>query len=96
MVINKIINWLANLPKDKILHDDVSCTISLIAACICKLFISKEWYIIVACAWFIGFIFAIGKEIYDEWKYKGADESDWLADIIGITRGSLFSLILTI
>jgi hypothetical protein len=42
----------------------------------------------------IGFIFAIGKELYDEWKYKGADESDWAADIIGITRGSLFSLIL--
>lgn len=95
MLINKILNQVTNLPKDKILHDDMSCTISLIAACICKLFISKEWYIIVTCAWFIGFIFAIGKEIYDEWKYKGADESDWVADIVGITRGSLFSLILT-
>ena len=94
--MKKIWNWLTNLPKDKILHDDMSCTISLIAACICKLFISKEWYTIVAFAWFIGFIFAIGKEIYDEWKYKGADESDWAADIVGITRGSLFSLILAI
>jgi hypothetical protein len=95
-MFTKFINWLSALAKDKILHDDVSCTISLIAACICRLLISKEWYIIFAFAWIIGFIFAIGKEIYDEWKYKGSDEKDWAADIVGITRGSLFSLILTI
>lgn len=94
--MKKIWNWLTNLPKDKILHDDICTTISLIAACICRLLISKEWYIIFVFAWIIGFIFAIGKKIYDEWKSKGADESDWAADIVGITRGSLFSLILTI
>ena len=92
----KLINYLSNLPKNKILHDDMSCTISLIAACICRLLISKEWYIIFVFAWIIGFIFSIGKEIYDEWKYNGLDEKDLAADIVGITRGSLFSLILTI
>lgn len=95
-MIDKILNWFSNLQKDKILHDDMCMNISLIAACICKLFISKECYTIVAIAWFVGFIFAIGKEIYDEWKYKGADEADWAADINGILRGCLFALILTI
>jgi len=88
--------WLNNLGKDKILHDDACFTLSLLAACICKLFISKEWYTITAFAWFVPFFFAIGKEVYDEIKYKGADEKDWTADAVGIIRGTLFSLILSI
>jgi hypothetical protein len=57
---------------------------------------SKEWQTITACAFFAGFAFAIGKELYDEWKYKGADERDWAADICGLVRGAMFSLLLTI
>lgn len=94
-MLTRFINWLSALAKDKILHDDVSCTISLIAACICKLFISKDWSRIMAFTFFTGFITGILKEIYDEWKYKGADEKDWAADIFGLVRGTLFSLILS-
>ena len=94
--MKKIIEWLSQLGKDKILHDDLVFTISMLAACICKLFISKQWDCITVCAFFTGFIAAVGKEIYDEWKYKGADERDWAADISGLVRGTLFSLILSV
>ena len=94
--MKKIIEWLSHWDKDKILHDDLVFTISMLAACICKLFISKQWDRITACAFFAGFIAAVGKEIYDEWKYKGADEKDWAADVCGLLRGTLCSLILAL
>ena len=94
--MKKVIEWLSHWDKDKILHDDLVLTISLLAACVCKLLVSKEWYKITACAFFAGFIAGVAKEVYDEWKYKGADEKDWAADIIGLVRGTLFALILTI
>lgn len=94
--MKKILDWFAELEKDKILHDDMVLTVSLLAACVCRLLVSKEWYKITACAFFAGFIAGVAKEIYDEWKYKGADERDWKADVCGLVRGTLFSLLLTI
>jgi len=94
--MKKVLEWLSHWDKDKILHDDLVFTISLLSACVCRLLVSKEWYKITACAFFAGFIAGVAKEVYDEWKYKGADEKDWAADIIGLVRGTLFSLILTI
>ena len=94
--MKKILDWFAELEKDKILHDDMVFTISLLAACVCRLLVSREWYKVTACAFFAGFIAGVAKEIYDEWKYKGADERDWKADVCGLVRGTLFSLLLTI
>lgn len=94
--MKKVLDWFAELEKDKILHDDMVLTVSLLAACVCRLLVSKEWYNITACAFFAGFIAGVAKEIYDEWKYKGADERDWAADICGLVRGTIFSLLLTI
>lgn len=94
--MKKILDWFARLEKDKILHDDLVLTVSLLAACLCKLFFTTEWQIVTTCAFFAGFIAGVAKEIYDEWKYKGADERDWAADICGLMRGTIFSLLLTI
>ena len=94
--MSRIIEWLSHWDKDKILHDDLVFTISLLAACVCKLFYTTEWQVVTACAFFAGFIAGVTKEIYDEWKYKGADERDWAADICGLFRGTIFSLLLTI
>jgi VanZ family protein len=94
--MKRILDWFAGIEKDKILHDDMVFNISLLAACACRLLVSKEWYNITACAFFAGFIAGVAKEIYDEWKYKGADERDWKADICGLVRGTIFSLLLTI
>lgn len=88
--------WFSNIGEDKVLHDDMCCTISLLAACVCRLFITTEWQVVTACAFFAGFFAGVAKEIYDEWKYKGADERDWAADICGLVRGTIFSLLLTI
>lgn len=94
--MKSILDWFAGLGKDKVLHDDLVLTMSLLAACVCKLFFTTEWQIVTACAFFAGFIAGVAKEIYDEWKYKGADEKDWAADICGLVRGTIFSLLLTI
>ena len=94
--MKRILDWFAGLEKDKILHDDLVLTVSLLAACLCKLFFTTEWQIVTACAFFAGFIAGVAKKIYDEWKYKGADERDWAADICGLVRGTIFSLLLTI
>ena len=94
--MSRIIEWLSRWDKDKILHDDLVFTISLFAACVCKLFFTTEWQVVTASAFFAGFIAGVAKEIYDEWKYKGADERDWAADICGLVRGTIFSLLLTI
>ena len=37
--MKKIWNWLVSLDKDKILHDDLVFTISLLAACVCRLIV---------------------------------------------------------
>ena len=94
--MSRIIEWLSHWDKDKILHDDLVLTISVLAACVCKLFYTTEWQVVTACSFFAGFIAGVAKEIYDEWKYKGADERDWAADICGLFRGTIFSLLLTI
>lgn len=94
--MSRIIEWLSRWDKDKILHDDIVFTISLLAACVCRLVVGRQWDRITACAFFAGFVAGVGKEVYDEWKNKDADEKDWAADIIGLVRGTLFSLILTI
>ena len=36
--MKKIFDWFAGLEKDKVLHDDIVCTISLLFACICRMF----------------------------------------------------------
>ena len=96
IIMRNIWNWITDIDKDKVLHDDLVFTISLLAACVCKLFFTTEWQLVTACAFFAGFIAGVAKEIYDEWKYKGADERDWVADICGLVRGTIFSLLLTI
>ena len=47
-------------------------------------------------AWIVTFCVCMVKEVYDERKYKGADNKDWLADAVGMTIGALCALLLTI
>ena len=41
------------------------------------------FFIFVFFGWIPLFVDAIGKEIYDEWSYGGADPKDFLVTIIG-------------
>lgn len=82
-----------SIGKDKILHDDVCFTAALLVACVVKITGGGKCFAMVV-AWFAVFVAAIGKELYDEWKYKGADESDWKADISGLVRAELVIMLL--
>ena len=90
--MKKIWNWITSLGKDKVLHFAISLVISLVAATIFKVCGADKWTI-VAVAWFAGFFAGVAKELYDEWKYKGADEADWTADVIGTTLGTILALL---
>ena len=93
--MKKILDWLVSWDKDKVLHFAACFLVSLIAACIAKL-CGGDALSCMAAAWFFGFGAGVAKEMYDEWKYQGADEADWAADIVGIFLGSLMALLLVV
>ena len=90
--MKKFYNWIINIPKDKLLHVDIEMLITLVSIVIFKLFGCG----LESCAygWLVGFLFGIGKEIYDEIKYKSSTSSDWFADVISCTFISICALLL--
>lgn len=93
--MKKIFDYIAQCGKDKVLHFTISLLISITAACMIKV-CGGDKYAVLAGAWFAGFAAGIGKEIYDEWKYKGADEKDWAADVLGTTLGTVISIVIAL
>ena len=93
--MKRIWNWLISWDKDKVLHFALSMIIAMLSALVFKLF-GADKATIVAVAWFAGFFAGVVKEIYDEIKYKGADEKDWAADALGTTLGTLLVLLFII
>lgn len=93
--MKKIWNWLTHWDKDKVMHFALCLIISMAAACVIRL-CGGDRYSVIGGAWFAGFFAGVGKELYDEWQYKGADEGDWAADIIGTTAGAILSYILVL
>lgn len=93
--MKKIWNWLTKWDKDKVMHFSLCLIISMIAACIVRV-CGGEKYTVIAVAWFAGFFAGVGKELYDEWEYKGADEGDWAADVVGTTLGTILSFLFVV
>ena len=93
--MKKILGWLTHWDKDKILHFLCTLLVSLIAACVAKLFGQDTWTCL-GVAWFAGFIAGFAKEIYDGIKNGSDDEQDWMADVFGLFAGCIIVLILTI
>jgi VanZ family protein len=91
--MKKIFVYFSQWGKDKILHFALSLIISIVAAFIRKA-CGGDKFMVLAVAWLAGFAAGIGKELYDEWKYKGADEKDWAADVLGTTLGTILSFLL--
>lgn len=60
--------------NDKLLHALVGYVIAS------TLILSGITWVI---ALFVVIIFAVGKEIYDQWKYKGFDYKDLVATLLG-------------
>lgn len=93
--MKKIFDWLGHWDKDKVLHFCLCMIIALVAAVITKI-CGGDKFAVLAAGWFAGFAAGVIKEIYDEWKYKGSDEKDWAADIVGTTAGTLMAFILAL
>lgn len=93
--MKRIWNWITHWDKDKVLHFVVSMIIAIVAAVIVKV-CGGDKFEVLAAGWFAGFAAGVAKEIYDEYKYKGADEKDWAADLIGTTVGTLIAFILAV
>ena len=91
--MKKIWNWLVNTPKDKLLHVLTASVITTIAILIFR-YLGIECTKASAYGWGVGFLFSIGKEIYDEIKTKSSESSDWAADAIGITYTALYSYLI--
>lgn len=92
-IIDKIIQWLAHWPKDKVMHFALSFVIAIIAGCFMKICGGDKWDI-TAAAWFAGFFAGVIKEVYDEYRHGDSDEKDWAADVVGTTLGTIVALIL--
>ena len=92
--MKKILDWLTHWEKDKILHFLCTLLVSLLAACVAKIFGQDKWTCLGA-AWFAGFIVGFAKEIYDGITNGSDDEQDWAADVCGLIAGCVIVLILT-
>ena len=93
--MKKILDWLTRWDKDKVLHFSACFIISMVSACIAKVF-GADKYTILGTAWCTGFIAGMGKELYDEWEYKGADEHNWAADLAGTVFGTILSFLFVV
>jgi hypothetical protein len=93
--MKKIIDFLANIPKDKLLHAYCGSIICLFLISILH-YIPIKWYFIVSISIAITFIIALFKELYDT-RHQGSVELwDVLATVIGAIIISVLSLPLII
>lgn len=69
--MEKILEVMKNIPNDKLLHSFYGVLIYLIVSCV-------NPYAAIG----IVIIVAIGKEVYDEYKYKGFDWKDIVATVL--------------
>ena len=91
--MKRIIDWITQWDKDKVLHFTLSLVISLVAACITRL-AGGERFTVMAVAWFAGFAAGVLKEIADDWRSDGSDSADWAADVLGTTLAIIITYIL--
>lgn len=90
--MKKIWDFIVNIAKDKLLHIVVLGVITATAILVFKFCGCGK----LSCAygWGVGFVFGIGKELYDEIKKKSSEAEDWLADVVSVTVVTLYSLFL--
>ncbi|MBR1447861.1 MAG: hypothetical protein IJ588_03815 [Prevotella sp.] len=75
------------IAKDKVLHFAV-CLVTALTVAPLTLLLTTEKPLALATGWAAAFVAGMAKELRDEHSYKGADEKDWLADILGATAGT--------
>lgn len=75
-LIKKILDWIANIPHDKLLHMDMGQLIDLYSIAIVFRFVGLWWGLLIG--WAIATALLVFKEIYDS-KNKGSVE---VADVL--------------
>lgn len=94
-IIEKIIQWLSQWNKDKVLHLLLTMLVALTAASISNV-CGGNGVQNCAAAFFAGFVAGVAKEIYDEWRTGGSEESDWAADVVGIVIALVYVITLNV
>ncbi len=89
--IKEIWNKIIGVAQDKLLHINVCGLITMFAILFC-LCVGINDYLSCIIGWIVGFVFGIGKEVFDERKGSFFDETDLLADLIGNTTIALYTL----
>lgn len=70
--MDKIVSWLGKLPHDKALHSVYGTIVFALMLVVVQVWIAFGVVVVVA----------IMKEVYDQWKYKGADWKDIVATVV--------------
>lgn len=86
--MKKIFDWFSSFEKDKILHFTLSMMIGLSAALAAKLF-GGNIFDMIFVTFAGGLAVGVAKELYDD----VVDETDIIADIIGVFVACVFSLL---
>lgn len=81
-LLNKVILWLSSIPKDKILHENLSLILCLLLIKIFKCFMPFVGALVLGGV----LTFAVGviKELYDKSGGSKVDPQDLLWDAVGI------------
>lgn len=89
--MKKIIDFISNIPKDKILHAYVGTIICVLSTVLFNL-LPLSWNEIICFSLAIVTIIGCGKEVYDSYN-KGSVES---YDIIATVCGGIIGIIITL
>lgn len=91
--IKELWKKITSVAQDKLLHINV-CGLITMAAIVFCMCIGVNSYLACIIGWIVGFVFGIGKEVFDEGKGSFFDETDLLADLIGNTTIALYTFII--
>lgn len=89
--IKDLYKKITSIAQDKLLHINV-CGLITMFAILSYLCVGINDYLSCVIGWIVGFIFGIGKEVFDEKKGSFFDEKDLIADLIGSTTITLYTL----
>lgn len=90
--IKDLYKKITSIAQDKLLHINVCGLVTMVAILLCLLLDIDE-YLSCVIGWVVGFVVGIGKEVFDEKKGSFFDETDLIADLIGNTTITLYTLI---
>ena len=92
-MIKYIWNKITSTAQDKLLHINVCGLVTMIAILSC-LYVGIDRYFSCFVGWEFGLVVGISKEVFDENKGGFFDKTDLVADLIGNTTITLYTLIL--